>query len=129
MTKLIREKIGESGLGDHYRKNPDYQGRISFKHGDRLLVGKYDVFKVGTVVSYALESGNDPIACYLETVERGQKTHWLNPEASCIHNGPRSTEVIYDLSRSMGDVGTIWIEGKAFTLKYAPNRNIDLVAV
>ncbi len=60
---LIREKIRETGLGDHYRKNPDYRGRINFKHGDRLYL-HHHVYKVGTVVSYAIEYNNDPIADY-----------------------------------------------------------------
>jgi hypothetical protein len=116
-----------------------YEGR-KFKHGDVIALPfqsqRYGVmwhkFALGSIVGYAIERGECPIAeleRFKENVKlyphNGHKEYWANSMAVSIHNGPYVHERFAGFA--WGDV--IVFQGHKFKLEKANNQNVKLVAV
>lgn len=97
-----------------------------FKSHDVVALKKprfYKMFTFGSVASFALENGDDPLESYEESKAKGHALYWLN--ANCVaitaHDEPKETyyEVNY------GD--EVLFEGKIFTVEKDFNDNLKLV--
>jgi hypothetical protein len=83
----------------------------------------YKEFKPGSVVSYALQNHDDPIAEVARAVERKHQLHWLNACGSAITSQKRPQEVWTLVQIGM----LVRFEGRLFTIQRAPNDNLNLV--
>lgn len=105
---------------------------MQVKHGDSM-------FRAGSVVGYAIQSGEDP---YLAVVrnEKHQaankwtqyKTHWLNAEAVVIcaykwHHDKTAAERKAAPEVAIGQV--VVFDGRLWKISSEPNRNLGLVAL
>lgn len=95
--------------------------------GDKLGVktnrGYYNEYYPGSVVSYALENGEDPIEAIETAKSRGHELHWINACAVSITSHSRPQETLILVEPGM----VVRFEGKLFTIKKAPNNNLQLV--
>lgn len=104
-----------------------------FKHGSVFAVPfktrRGDVlhkrFSLGSVVGYAVECADDPLANLERAKERGEKLHWANAMASVISDTPDAKRTVFVLN--FGD--TITFEGIVFRLDPDHNDNVKLVEV
>jgi hypothetical protein len=119
-----------------YRIYKPYDGR-KFKHGDVIAVPYdskshgtlYRFCTLGTVEGYAIANGECPheaLARHEEfkaSFNDGRKRYWANQNSVCIHNGPVVKKEVpgFEIGQS------IILQGKTFTIKAAPNGNIELV--
>ena len=103
------------------------------KHGDHLVIalprfrgGEQDnEFQVGTVASYALECGDDPIAAIDRERRIGGPLHFafnIGVTISAHHTEPIPTTRV-----ALGDL--IRLEGRTFRVTPAANHQISLVPV
>ena len=116
-----------------YEPKRDTDGVVAVNHGTEFRLkdgGCIRGFKFGTVVGYALDCGADPIAMIQDTADRmvsdpyaGHKMHWVNPLPATISSDAIPKK--HYIGLSIGDV--VRLEGRAFRLAKAPNRNIALV--
>lgn len=121
---------------DIYRANPTMHLGLDLKRPvfrDEEIVGlpfetrlygtMYHWFRFGSVISYALKHDEDPLNSYRQTLERGQKTHWLNPCATILSDTPTAKE-----SRVACDwAEEIIFEGRLFTIEKDFNNNAKLL--
>jgi hypothetical protein len=82
-------------------------------------------FTLGSVIGYAVDKGDDPLAALVQAKDRGHKLHWANANAVCIDNMKREKETAFALD--FGDI--ILFEGIRFRLDRAPNDNVALTPV
>jgi hypothetical protein len=80
-------------------------------------------FTLGSVVSYALTNGEDPIAATERAIGNRHQLHWANQNAVCIHDGPHTKKTVIGLN--WDDV--IRFEGHLFSLAHDHNDNVRLV--
>lgn len=83
----------------------------------------YQEFSPGSVVSYAMKNGEDPIAAIEDAVARGHNLHWINACASSITSHARPKETLVEVKIGM----VVRFEGRLFTIEKAMNNNLDLV--
>jgi hypothetical protein len=130
--------IGKDGLlevlGDHpavkYVRCPAW---ALLKHGSIIAVPYqsrnhgilHKRFKLGSVIGYAVECGDDPLAELERAKGRGHALHWANAMAVTLHNGPVTKETVFVVNH--GD--TITFEGIRFRIDPDHNQNIKLVNV
>lgn len=82
-------------------------------------------FRFGSVISYALENDECPMAAMAKTVERGHNRYWLNPVSSMLMSERSPKEVRPAISWSE----RIAFQGRIFTVRPAANSNAELVEV
>lgn len=104
-------------------------GVMEIVDGDRLGLrhpkGFYKEFSPGSVVSYALECGNDPIAEVEDARRRGHELHWLNPVGASLTSHKRDPWKLVRI-----EIGQrVRFEGRTFEIAAAPNDNLRLVRV
>lgn len=101
-----------------------------FKAGAEIAVmfsggRNYKMFTIGSVVSYALESTEDPIEAYKECIARGDEAYWLN--ANCVsitsNNEAKKEYFLVEIGEE------ILFEGIIFRVEPASNNNLSLVKV
>lgn len=87
--------------------------------------GGWKKFAPGSVVSYALQYDDDPIACYERSKELGHKLKWLNACAVSITKEARAKEAYFGFE--IGDI--VSFEGEKFELIVEANQNVGLKPV
>jgi hypothetical protein len=103
------------------------------KHGSKFAVPYqsrnhgilHKHFSLGSVVGYAVECGDDPLAELERAKERGHKLHWANASATVLSAHQRAKETVFVLN--LGD--TITFEGIRFRLDPDHNDNIKLTNI
>lgn len=86
--------------------------------------GRYfQEFKPGSVVSYALENGDDPIESLEKSKKLCHQLHWLNACGAMLTSAPRKQETWTLIMVGM----LVRFEGRLFTIQNAPNQNLKLV--
>lgn len=85
----------------------------------------YRQFKAGSVVSYALESGGDPIEAVQDAQKRGEKMHWINATSTSITAHQRAKYEVTLVEEGQ----LVRFEGRTFKIVKAPNENLDLQEV
>lgn len=80
-------------------------------------------FSICSVVGYALEYNNDPIAAYNRAVARNHPTHWISANASVLSADKREPVTMIEVEIGM----LVIFEGILFTIQEAANRNLQLV--
>lgn len=98
--------------------NISSEDRLGLRHPR----GFYREYRAGSVVSYALEYNECPIAAYNGAIERGHATHWINACGASIvsHNRPKWNLVKVEIGM------LVKFEGRLFTIEKAPNDNLSL---
>lgn len=110
-------------------KRDEQNGAINITVDDILGVkhpkGFYRTYQPGSVVSYALEYNECPIAAYNDAAAKGEKLYWLNARAACLTSVARDQEDIVAV-----DIGQkVRFEGKLFEIVAAPNDNLEFKEV
>jgi hypothetical protein len=85
----------------------------------------FRIYRVGTVVSYALRSGECPIHAYEQSTARNEETHWLNPCATMITAERRAKETHVHITIGQ----TVRIEGRLFRIEQHRNSREHLTLV
>lgn len=97
----------------------DHRPGLELRDGDLLCCPEgLTTYTVGSVVSYALKNGDDPIEAYQMAVERGHSVAWINTNASCI-SASRSEPKVCIIIRP-GDL--VRIEGRTYRVRAGNNR-------
>lgn len=105
----------------------------TIKAGEKLVCGfqsrrhgiLYHQFTASSIVSYALESGRDPIEAVRRASERGEKMHWINASGTMI-TSHKSDKYEVTLVR----VGQrVMFEGREFKIVAEPNDNLGFEEV
>ncbi len=110
------------------RGHADWQNAPTFKSGEIIAIkrdGYYDRFKLGSVVSFSLEMGKDPIAAFEKAAEKGQRLWWATKLATCISSLAELKNTIYAVE--FGE--KISFEGWIFEIQPDYNDNIKLVKI
>lgn len=126
----------QNGIGDLYERAPtggscDHRKAVKLIDNERLVLPLesrfghgliYHTFTIGSVVSYALRNGDDPVAAIDRARSFGHELVFIFGNGSCIHNGPRSTtkHILVELGM------TVRFEGNLYTIERAPNDNLRL---
>ena len=113
---------------DIVERECDRDGFVNITHGESLGLHRkwyYQEFKPGSVVSYALEYNNDPLAAVERAKANGHELHWINACATCItaHKQERRTLVLVTLGMR------VRFEGLLATIEEAPNDNLRLAPI
>lgn len=85
----------------------------------------YQAFMIGSVVSFALANGHDPIARVALARERGHALHFIFPLGSVISNQVQTLKTMVAVRHGM----RVRFEGRTFEIFAAPERNLDLSEV
>jgi hypothetical protein len=100
--------------------NKDY---INLVAGERVVLPNHrGNYMISSAVSYALESGSDPIHAYNRAKGFGHETHWINHLGSCISDHP--TKQAQRVEVNIGDF--VRFEGLLFEIVSQPNDNLGL---
>jgi len=102
----------------------DSCGNIPVVAGQVIIVGGRK-FRAGSVVSYMLESGLDPVAAVQRAIENGHPLVWMNPEAAMLTAEKRAKTTHVAVTYQ----DRIRFEGVTYTLEPAPNNNLEMVRV
>lgn len=97
--------------------------------GETLTDEKHlENWRLGSVVSYAIENGEDPIEEYNRALERGHQTHYAMALGAILksHYEPKKP-TDRRIMVKYGDV--IIFHGQKFQIKKAPNNNINLIKI
>lgn len=86
----------------------------SVKHGHH--------YQIGSVVSSALERGDDPLEAVERATNNGHKLHFIFGLGSSITSQKRDKKTYIEVS--YGDI--VRFEGRYFTIDKAPNQNLRL---
>jgi hypothetical protein len=133
-TPAIRKEGNLEILADfpafEYVRTPAF---MIMKHGSRFAIpmktARHGIlhkhFTLGSVIGYAVECGDDPIANLERAKERGHDLHWANANAVTLTAHKRDKERVFVLN--YGDV--ITFEGIRFRLDKANNDNVKLTEV
>lgn len=101
----------------------DRNGATELKDND-VLFFNLGTYKIGSVVGYALENGEDPIAAYNHAVQMGHELHYIFGLGACISDSRRERKRVIKVTIGM----TVHFHGELFTIETAPNDNLKLVA-
>ena len=110
---------------------PDYRcGCVEIKDGDRLALAYesrnhgtlHHQYKAGSVIAYALRSGDDPIEAYEREKARGHSLHYLIPLGTSITAEKRDRYQMVEIK--VGQV--VRFEGRFFEIVAERNDNLGL---
>lgn len=87
--------------------------------------GYYKAYEINSVVSYALEYNEDPIAAVERAKGRGEKLQWINARASVLSASEMPREQLIAVELGM----VICFEGVASRIEADFNDNLKLVPV
>jgi hypothetical protein len=138
MMKPVDTLKIQNGIGDLYERAPghgwnDRRPAVNLFAGERLVAPfqsrnhglLYRTYMIHSVVSSAIEKGEDPVAEIDRARSFGHELVFIFGTGSVIHNGPRSTT-----KHVMVQVGMqVRFEGNLYTLETAPNDNLRLKLV
>lgn len=130
MTLPRREMIEShtDGIGTHVHLTPttrwnDAEPAKELRAGDRLVLGGLRTFSINSVVSYALECGEDPVAAIDHARGLGHELVWINGLGATLSRAPRAPRA--HIIVEIGD--RVRFEGQVYTIQPAPNHNLRLV--
>lgn len=97
------------------------------KDGDELALDSGSVkhghhYQIGSVISSALERGDDPFEAIERATKNGHELHFIFGLGSSITSQTRDRKTYIEVSH--GDI--VRFEGKYFTIEKAPNQNLHL---
>lgn len=87
--------------------------------------GFYRGYSAGSVVSYALQYNECPIAAVADAKERGHAMHWINARAACISSTPGDRYTMVKVWIGMN----VCFEGLRATIEQDHNNNLKFVPV
>lgn len=132
MTKLKHtdELIRHNGIGLHFRRTPveffsQRHGPMSvtpLDDGEKLVLDGLRTFTIGSVVSYALKTGRDPVEALDSARENGHELVWINGNGSMISSTQGAPEHLVQVEVGM----QVHFEGRYYTIENAPNKNLQL---
>lgn len=96
---------------------------VDLQHGEYVAYEGRE-YRVGTVVSYAIERGECPVTAVQNALAAGHELWWLNPAPVIISNPPATPNTI---AAKIEDSQVIRVEGRFLMISPAPNRNVKLV--
>lgn len=108
---------------------------VAFEDGDEFAIGfdskshgrLYNFYRLGSVEGCARKYNEDPVEAVERATANKHKLFWANPQATVIHNGPKSHRYVVGINK--GD--TIVFKGRAFRVEAVPydRVNIQLVEI
>lgn len=117
-----------------YEREADHHGLVNITAEDILglkCAGFYRTYSPGSVVSYALQYNECPIAAVEECRAKmksdpyaGHKLHWINARGSVLTSHKREAEKIVKVTIGM----RVRFEGQVFEIKATHNNNLMFVA-
>ncbi|MBU1336039.1 MAG: hypothetical protein KJ944_08555 [Alphaproteobacteria bacterium] len=90
--------------------------------GEKLVLGDLHTFKIGSLISYALESGQDPVRAIDRAREQGHDLVWINSLGAMLTAERRDPEPVVRVHMGM----PILFQGVIYRLDPAANRNLKL---
>jgi len=99
----------------------DERAAIPLVDGD-ILINGLSTYTVGTVISYAIKNGHDPIAEYERALENGHEPAYIFANGSCITSHKRAAIDVLQIE----DADRVRLEGKTYIVERAPNNNFKL---
>lgn len=104
------------------------RGQVRLVAGDKLGLMRaggdyYDQYSISSVVSYAMEYHEDPIAAVDRARANGHELHWINHSATVLTSHKRPQETLIEVFIGM----VVSFEGRLFKIAAAPNDNLKLV--
>lgn len=82
----------------------------------------WHIFTAGTVIDYARQYHEDPVASVLNAMERGHQLRWFNKNAVILSSTRESKRQHIGLTWGQ----RVWFDGQCFTIEKAPNHHIAL---
>lgn len=113
---------------DVYVREADADGFVHIVAEELLGLkakGYYSTYRAGSVVSYALECGKDPIAKVQQAIERKEPLHWIIQRGVMLTSHKRAAEKLIAVQIGM----RVIFEGRKFELVAEANNNIGLKAL
>jgi len=129
----------QNGIGDLYVREPKKEWNketetvmevVELWANDKLAL-EYEsrnhgtltrTYTINSVVSYALQYNECPIAAVERAKGFGHELVFIFGNGACIHNGPRSTAKHIYVEIGM----TVKFQGHYYTIEKAPNDNLKL---
>ena len=97
---------------------------LNLKDGDLLTdEGHLEGWKLGSILGYAIETCRDPLKALEQALANKDDTIWANPIGAVISDKATKGQTRYEIAPGQ----TFRFHGKLFTLKSAPNHNVELV--
>ena len=117
-----RESFNEFNVAT--RKNVQV---INLVDSETLVMQDYShgIFRIGSVVSYSLESNRCPIEAVERAVKNGHNLHWISAQATWISSSKQ--ERVTHISVNTNDIYKF--QGKYFKIAHDSNKNLKLVEV
>lgn len=124
-----------TGIGHHVNRNMNciavfhINGQEILAHateivaGEKLIVGDMHTYRVSSVVSYALETGEDPVYAIDRARERGHDLVWIISRGAMLTAECREPEPYIRVYHGM----PVLFQGVIYRLDPAPNRNLKLM--
>jgi hypothetical protein len=110
---------------DLYRRTGRFGKPMEIRVGDTLGVrrsGYIEEYRPGSVVSYAMSSGECPIKAVTRAKSYGHQLHWINGCAVCITARKQAKRRLIEVSVGM----VVLFEGRKFKITAEPNSNLGL---
>jgi hypothetical protein len=119
-----------------FEREADSKGFVNITSKDELGLdsgkGYFRTYSPGSVVSYALEYNECPIAAVERTRAQmvsdphmGHKLHWINQNATCISNSPQAQRQLVRVYHGM----RVRFEGLLATIEADHNNNLKFVPI
>lgn len=87
--------------------------------------GYYKMFQAGSVVSYALDYNECPLAALSHARDRGYELHWINALGACITSHQQAKKTLVKVEYGM----KVCFEGLLATIEKDHNDNLKFVPV
>lgn len=126
---LKQDLIASFHAYDVFERAADYTGFVNITAQDTLGLdsgrGFFRTYSPGSVVSYALQYNEDPIAAVERAQKRGELLRWINANATCISANRQAREVLVQVRIGM----RVRFEGLLATIEADHNNNLKFVPV
>lgn len=112
-----------------FRREPKSAGFVEITTEDTLIL-KVDgdhkgTFSAGSVVSYALQYNECPMAAVERAKANGHDLVWINANGAMLTADDRATEDVIEVEYGM----LVRFQGVVATIEKAANNNLKLVAI
>lgn len=121
-----------SGIGHHVqRRSAPVYGRVGVSAtelvaGEKLVLDGLRTYTIGSVVSYAMKNGDDPVAAIDRARKNGHELVFIYGNGAMIYSGARMEPTPH----VMVEVGmVVRFQGNLYTIEKAPNQNLRLQAL
>ncbi len=111
-------------------REPSYKGGYVEITAEDILgmdskKGFFYSYSPGSVVSYALENNDDPIAAVEEAKAKNEPLIWISGRGTCLSDSPQARETLVKVEIGM----LVRFEGQVTKIAAAPNNNIRFAPV